>query len=293
MENPHFPVESNDVVPLDIQISKDHPKQNNSTNYSLEDSLQDDSVINSPEEFNQDNGESSTSEDSQQDDIVVHIPENIPEYTPEDIPEDVPENTLENTLEEIPENKPQVASEETPEDTPEDITQNIPEGKSQDLNGDIGTNYTSEENGHYSPWDAIGSVWYEPGVVKPVGEVYTKTIIVPKTKNDSVEWISQKFSRYPNIRSVVYAVDDVEEEFHTPMNKGHEVMAYLTFIIEHYDKLSDVNIFLHSHRFAWHNNNLLDNDAVQMITRLSPERVQRVGYMNMRCHWKPGCPSVC
>ena len=48
---------------------------------------------------------------------------------------------------------------------------------------------------------------------------------------------------------------------------------------------------MHSHRYSWHNNELLERDAVQMISRLSAERVQREGYMNMRCHWDPGCPD--
>ena len=68
-------------------------------------------------------------------------------------------------------------------------------------------------------------------------------------------------------------------------------MIYLTYIIEHYDALPDISIFMHSHRYAWHNNDILDKDAAQMITRLSPAHVQREGYTNMRCHWDPGCPS--
>jgi hypothetical protein len=133
---------------------------------------------------------------------------------------------------------------------------------------------------------------YRPGSIKRIGEPYSKTIIVPKTQDDKVEWISENFGDDPNVHPIIYAVDDVTAEFHTPRNKGHEVIAYLSYIIENYSNLSDVNIFLHSHRFSWHNNDLLDNDAVQMIIHLSPERVQRVGYMNMRCHWSPGCPSV-
>ena len=45
---------------------------------------------------------------------------------------------------------------------------------------------------------------------------------------------------------------------------------------------------MHSHQFAKHNNDLLDRDAALMIRFLSPERVTRDGYMNLRCHWEPG-----
>lgn len=62
-------------------------------------------------------------------------------------------------------------------------------------------------------------------------------------------------------------------------NKGHEVMVYLSYIIDHYENLSDVNVFLHSHRFTWHNNELLGNDAAEMVRRLSAERVQREGFV--------------
>lgn len=56
-------------------------------------------------------------------------------------------------------------------------------------------------------------------------------------------------------------------------------MVYLSYIIENYNNLADVNIFMHAHRMAWHNNELLDHDAVQVIARLSAERVQREGYV--------------
>lgn len=42
---------------------------------------------------------------------------------------------------------------------------------------------------------------------------------------------------------------------------------------------------------AWHNNMLLGLDAVQMLKRLNPARVARLGYMNLRCHHEPGCPD--
>lgn len=66
---------------------------------------------------------------------------------------------------------------------------------------------------------------------------------------------------------------------------------YLSYIIDHYDDLPDTSIFLHAHRWAWHNNMLLGLDTAQMIKRLNHERVARMGYMNVRCHHDPGCPD--
>lgn len=132
---------------------------------------------------------------------------------------------------------------------------------------------------------------FTAGVPKAVGEPYTKALIVPRTKDEDVSWISENFGGSSVFTPYIYTVDNVDSEYHPPKNKGHEVMVYLSYIIDNYDNLSDVNMFMHSHRHAWHNDDLLDNDAVQMISRLSSERVTREGFMNMRCHWDPGCPA--
>ena len=68
-------------------------------------------------------------------------------------------------------------------------------------------------------------------------------------------------------------------------------MIYLTYIIDHYDDLPEILLFMHAHRWTHHNNDLLDYDAPQMIKRLSNAYVKRQGYVNMRCHWSPGCPE--
>lgn len=69
------------------------------------------------------------------------------------------------------------------------------------------------------------------------------------------------------------------------------VMVYLTYIIDHYNALPDFTIFIHAHRYSWHNNDILNNDSLEMLKRLSSERVLREGYVNLRCQWSPGCPD--
>ena len=66
-------------------------------------------------------------------------------------------------------------------------------------------------------------------------------------------------------------------------------MVYLTYIIDHYDTLPAISIFVHSHRYAWHNNDLLDSDMATAVRRLNADYVRRQGYMNLRCHMQPGC----
>jgi hypothetical protein len=134
---------------------------------------------------------------------------------------------------------------------------------------------------------------YPLGQTKPPGSNYTKCLVLPKLAAEDTAWVESELEdmiEVGSLRSAIYVVDDALAPLHPPKNKGHEVMVYLSYIIDHYDDLADVNIFMHSHRKAWHNNELLGRDAAMMVRRLSPERVTREGYMNLRCHWDPGCP---
>ncbi|KIX01552.1 uncharacterized protein Z518_09278 [Rhinocladiella mackenziei CBS 650.93] len=125
---------------------------------------------------------------------------------------------------------------------------------------------------------------------KPPGYNYTRNLVMARTNKEDVSWLDE-VDLGPEITKLVYVADNQSAPLHPPQNKGHEVMTYLTYILDFYDDLPDVSIFMHSHRYAWHNDDLLNFDSSEMIKRLSIERVLREGYMNMRCHWMPGCPE--
>lgn len=80
----------------------------------------------------------------------------------------------------------------------------------------------------------------------------------------------------------------------TPVNKGHESMAYLTYIVDHYYALPATIAFLHSHRSgflqAWHVDAPL-HDNVAAMRALQTNFVQSNGYVNLRCNWNPGCKA--
>src|SRR2546423_654635 len=135
-------------------------------------------------------------------------------------------------------------------------------------------------------WDPMPS--FRPGTPKSPGSDYTRTLVMPRMSDENVDWV---YEELPDIGKAIYVADDAGAPLHPPKNKGHEVMIYLTYILDHYDNLPDVSIFMHAHRYSWHNNDLQYHDAAEMIKMLSSERVQRLGYMNMRCQWHPGCPE--
>ncbi|KAF2837883.1 hypothetical protein M501DRAFT_936985 [Patellaria atrata CBS 101060] len=131
---------------------------------------------------------------------------------------------------------------------------------------------------------------FHPGTPLPATHNFTITLVLGRTLEDDVSWTSE-LSTLPNLQLAIYTADDPSAPLHPPQNKGHEAMIYLTYIIDNYASLPDVTVFMHAHRQAWHNDELLDYDAIEMVKNLNPHRVQREGYMNLRCHWDPGCPA--
>ncbi|KAK8198698.1 hypothetical protein M8818_006565 [Zalaria obscura] len=107
------------------------------------------------------------------------------------------------------------------------------------------------------------------------------------TTTEDTSWVAE----LSNITDYVYVADNSSAPFHPPENKGHETMIYLSYIIDHYNNLSDTTIFTHGGREAWHNNDLQDFNLVRMISSLSDAHVNHVGYFNLRCHWESGCPD--
>jgi len=118
-----------------------------------------------------------------------------------------------------------------------------------------------------------------------------KVIVMAKMEKEDTEWVHENL---PDWQHAIYTVDNPNATLHTPANKGKESMAYLTYIIEHYDELPSIVAFIHSHRDgfpkAWHTD--ADNyDNVASLKALNLSFVQRTGYANLRCIHIPGCPN--
>jgi hypothetical protein len=119
----------------------------------------------------------------------------------------------------------------------------------------------------------------------------TRSLVIARLAEEDTEWVAQFLGGEPLLTLAIYTVDDPNAELTVPENKGHEVMVYLTYIIDHYHNLSDITLFMHSHPIAWHNNDLLDLSTVNIVRRLNNHKVMRDGYMNLRCQHDPGCPD--
>ncbi|KAJ5908264.1 hypothetical protein N7495_000946 [Penicillium taxi] len=122
-----------------------------------------------------------------------------------------------------------------------------------------------------------------------------KVIVMAKLNEENTDWVATEL---PDWQRAIYTVNPTQElrnddnVLTTPINKGNEAMAYLTYVIDHYYVLPSTIAFLHSHRagflMAWHVDAPL-HDNVNAMRMLQLDFVQKNGYANLRCNWNPGC----
>ncbi|KAL8877163.1 MAG: hypothetical protein Q9198_004773 [Flavoplaca austrocitrina] len=90
-----------------------------------------------------------------------------------------------------------------------------------------------------------------------VGKVEDKVVIMAKVESENTDWVAENL---PDWQHAIYTVNPSASTpnttLTTPQNKGHESMAYLTYIIDHYTSLPSTLAFIHPHRRgfrdAWH-----------------------------------------
>ena len=145
-----------------------------------------------------------------------------------------------------------------------------------------------------------GSVEHVPAFHGKPGD---KVIIMAKLEKDETSWVTELLPEYTHKSSLreladqmrswqaaVYTVNpttNYTSALTTPMNKGHEGRAYLSYIIDNYENLPSTLAFLHSHRngfFAgWHTDTPL-YDNVDALRKLQLDFVLKIGYVNLRCN---------
>ncbi|SMR41481.1 unnamed protein product [Zymoseptoria tritici ST99CH_1E4] len=135
----------------------------------------------------------------------------------------------------------------------------------------------------------------ETPVLQQPATNYSKTIVMGKVSSEDTDWVATEL---PDWDRAIYVVDLPSNAtsptgLRTKLNKAREANPYLTFIIENYDNLPDIAVFLHAHRngwpAAWHND-ANGHDAVVMLKELQLATVEKRGYVNLRCIHDPGCP---
>ncbi|KAI1832389.1 hypothetical protein DTO006G1_8155 [Penicillium roqueforti] len=114
-----------------------------------------------------------------------------------------------------------------------------------------------------------------------------RIIILGKMSYEDTDWLEDQL---PEWQHAVYLVDDPEASLQVEQNKGKESSAYLQYILDNYDKLPEYMVFLHAHQYSGHVE-FWEQDNVLTVQRLQLDYLRRVGYLNLRCDWSPGCPD--
>ena len=71
-----------------------------------------------------------------------------------------------------------------------------------------------------------------------------------------------------------------------PENRGHEAMAYLTFLIDNYANIPSAGaVFVHGSRWAWHNDEINYDNAALLASLNISAALAPSGYHNLRCDW--------
>lgn len=112
-------------------------------------------------------------------------------------------------------------------------------------------------------------------------------LVIASTTKEDPSWAYKHFGHW---NPQVYVADNQSATLAVPRNKGHEAMAYLTYIIANYDNLPDAVLFTHASRFQWHNDDP-DYDIVPALRNFQLPYLREAGYVNLRCVWVIGCPG--
>ncbi|KAH8705989.1 hypothetical protein BGW36DRAFT_285956 [Talaromyces proteolyticus] len=81
-------------------------------------------------------------------------------------------------------------------------------------------------------------------------------------------------------------IDKTSNYLQVPANRGHEAMAYLTFIIDNYDHIPEAGVvFVHGSRWAWHNDQPTYDNAALLAALDISSALSSWGYHNLRCDW--------
>ncbi|KAE8393030.1 hypothetical protein BDV23DRAFT_149959 [Aspergillus alliaceus] len=151
------------------------------------------------------------------------------------------------------------------------------------------------------PWSKItyqtSSEVPEPrGICRGLKRTSKPALVISRVEADGdPTWLNTLSGKY---HLCIYTVDappnPKSKYLQVPANRGHEAMAYLTFLIDNYDQIPSAGaVFAHGSRFAWHNDHPEYDNADLLAALNIPTALEPWGYHNLRCDWSLStCPST-
>jgi len=127
----------------------------------------------------------------------------------------------------------------------------------------------------------------EPRGICPGLEDSSKpALVVARVDAEDRTWLKALAALYHLCVYTADVKDVTSTALQVPANRGHEAMAYLTFLIDNYEYLPAAGaVFVHGSRWAWHNDDP-DYDNAALLTALNiSAALAPSGYHNLRCDW--------
>ncbi|KAF1814610.1 hypothetical protein P152DRAFT_373119, partial [Eremomyces bilateralis CBS 781.70] len=118
---------------------------------------------------------------------------------------------------------------------------------------------------------------------------YSTTLVVSQCCKQSIKWVEHTFR---DLDKAIYSLDGSLQDGARSVATNRssvEPIAFLEYVIDHYDQLPDVSVFVHAHASTWHQNDLLGFSTSSIIARLNLAHVMKQGYQPLRCEHAPGC----
>ncbi|KAK4937997.1 hypothetical protein LTR10_021486 [Elasticomyces elasticus] len=133
------------------------------------------------------------------------------------------------------------------------------------------------------------------GICPGLADTPKPALVVARVEADrDTKWLDALGQKYHLcIYTADAPVDATSTSLQVPENRGHEAMAYLTFIIDNYKDLSFAGaVFVHGSRWSWHND-APDYDNAALLAALNVSAaLAPLGYHNLRCDWSAStCPA--
>lgn len=128
--------------------------------------------------------------------------------------------------------------------------------------------------------DGVGSG--PPPTEPPFGDV-----VIAGQESTNLSWTAALDHEWNFFQYDANQPDNPDPRLRFPKRKGNEVVVYLSYILDNWDKLPWSTFFVHGHAEAWHQ----EADIASLIENLDREQLARYGYISLRCEWLPSCPA--
>lgn len=120
-------------------------------------------------------------------------------------------------------------------------------------------------------------------------------LVVSRVASDGdSKWVRNLADKYHIcIYDVDGSINGDPTQLRVPANRGHEAMAYLTFLIDNYVSIpAQGAVFVHGSRWAWHNDSPEYDNANLLAALNTTSALAPAGYHNLRCDWSAStCPA--